>query len=864
VAITSDSIGLLFRAKGDTDDAKKAFSDLRTNITGDVDAIESKGKTGFSGLAQSMGLSEGAAVGLAAGVAVAAAAIVAAVSAAISLSVGLFNLTKSASEYGSEIKDASDKTGLSASTLTTLKYAADNAGSSLETVTSGTAKFAKLIGEASDGNVKAQKTLKELGVTSKDLNTALSEVTKTIFDAKDGTEQIVIAQKAFGKSGADLIPVIKQFGGDLAAAQKEAERLGITLTEKDIKASDDFGDALGLLGAQAKTASVAFTSDLMPVLTKFFTLSSEWYGRNQDEVRLWGFAIARTLEYTVDIFSKAFKTISDHAEGLRIYLAGITFGLSELAIAAAKITREGFKRQYDAQESHGEAGGSATGSSFVPGGSKGAGKARSGKSDAEKQAEADLKAQLDLQKLALKQLEDEYKETLKHIREEFKKTGDDNALVKAADAALTKFREATQVANDLLNDLERQAAGSQTDNQEKLTTQQQMERVRALNAFITDEVDKTNKLIVDANQKKANELLQIEQKLANNLKAVQLTVSDNAVKTAEESWDKQINDLQGFNDEQNRMRGEAYNDLVILFTAQRDGRLQDLDIEYQAEKAKIEKEVTDKTAQLDLLQKLDELYKGKALLTQEEFEKKKQEIEDKYAIPVTPGEEKGGTGFLSGVINGLGTSIDDMLKKVEPLKGIGNIIGSQFQLIAQGVGNAVKAFVLFGTAGGSFRKFAAEIIASVAQMAIVQAVWELAQGFAMLALTYFTGNPKYAAAAGAHFTAAAIYGIVGGAAAIAGRFTAGDKFKQESAGAYGTAGGGTGSQSNSGQGKSNNGGVYSSQEDQIVEVGRNAPGGLRTEVVLTVKDKSDWFAQMFKVEMGKNGLVRQLVQDANT
>jgi hypothetical protein len=173
VAITSDSIGLLFRAKGDTDDAKKAFSDLRTNITGDVDAIESKGKTGFSGLAQSMGLSEGAAVGLAAGVAVAAAAIVAAVSAAISLSVGLFNLTKSASEYGSEIKDASDKTGLSASTLTTLKYAADNAGSSLETVTSGTAKFAKLIGEASDGNVKAQKTLKELGVTSKDLNTAL-------------------------------------------------------------------------------------------------------------------------------------------------------------------------------------------------------------------------------------------------------------------------------------------------------------------------------------------------------------------------------------------------------------------------------------------------------------------------------------------------------------------------------------------------------------------------------------------------------------------------------------------------------------------------------------------------------------------
>jgi hypothetical protein len=163
VAITSDAIGLLFRAKGDTDDAKKAFSDLRTNITGDVDAIETKGKTGFSGLAQSMGLSEGAAAGLAGGVAIAAAAITAAVAAAVSLSVGLFNLTKFASEYGSEIKDASDKTGLSASTLTTLKYAADNAGSSLETVTSGTAKFAKLIGQAAEGNEKASENVKGTG-----------------------------------------------------------------------------------------------------------------------------------------------------------------------------------------------------------------------------------------------------------------------------------------------------------------------------------------------------------------------------------------------------------------------------------------------------------------------------------------------------------------------------------------------------------------------------------------------------------------------------------------------------------------------------------------------------------------------------
>jgi hypothetical protein len=145
-------------------------------------------------------------------------------------------------------------------------------------------------------------------------------------------------------------------------------------------------------------------------------------------------------------------------------------------------------------------------------------------------------------------------------------------------------------------------------------------------------------------------------------------------------------------------------------------------------------------------------------------------------------------------------------------------------------------------------------------MAIVQALFELAQGFAMMALTWFTGNPKYAKSAGDHFIAAAAFGMIGGVAAVAGRFAAGNEFKKESSGAYGTApssGGG-----GSGQSSGNKGGVYSSNEDVVIEKGRNAPGGFRQEVVVTFKDKSDWFAQMFKVEMEKNGVVRGLVVDA--
>ena len=121
--------------------------------------------------------------------------------------------------------------------------------------------------------------------------------------------------------------------------------------------------------------------------------------------------------------------------------------------------------------------------------------------------------------------------------------------------------------------------------------------------------------------------------------------------------------------------------------------------------------------------------------------------------------------------------INDALKQTGAWKQIGNILSSSFNSVANAVGNAVKAFVLFGSAGGSFKKFAAELIASLSQMAAVQAVFEVAMGFAALARGWF-GDPKAFAEAKMHFISAAVFGAVAGVSAIAGRAVAGDSFKE--------------------------------------------------------------------------------------
>jgi hypothetical protein len=76
---------------------------------------------------------------------------------------------------------------------------------------------------------------------------------------------MTLAQKAFGKSGADLLPFIKSFDGDLPGLIKKAKELGITMTDEDAAAADQFGDQLDTLTGQIKNTTFSFGKELMPV-----------------------------------------------------------------------------------------------------------------------------------------------------------------------------------------------------------------------------------------------------------------------------------------------------------------------------------------------------------------------------------------------------------------------------------------------------------------------------------------------------------------------------------------------------------------------------------------------------------------------
>lgn len=159
---------------------------------------------------------------------------------------------------------------------------------------------------------------------------------------------------------------------------------------------------------------------------------------------------------------------------------------------------------------------------------------------------------------------------------------------------------------------------------------------------------------------------------------------------------------------------------------------------------------------------------------------------------------------LRDVFDSIGESVTDLASKFAELIGIGeefSILSAQiaqqiggamagaFDQFANALGQTVSNWVLLGETGPAvMRKILAQALASLAAEAAVNAIKELALGFATL---FF--NPAESAS---HFVAAGLWASIGGVAAIAGRGVAGDLFKPKTAT---TGSGGRGTSERSGE-----------------------------------------------------------------
>lgn len=178
-----------------------------------------------------------------------------------------------------EMGKAAQKFGVGVEELSRLNYAAKLSDVSLETLGTGLRALSKNMLAASDGSKAAGKLFADLGVSVTDSagkmrssEAVLQDVADVLSKMPDGAEKTALAMKVFGKSGAELLPMLNGGKTGLQAMAEEANRLGVVIDAKTAKSAENFNDNLTRLGAAMGGLVMQITAALAPTLEKL----SQW------------------------------------------------------------------------------------------------------------------------------------------------------------------------------------------------------------------------------------------------------------------------------------------------------------------------------------------------------------------------------------------------------------------------------------------------------------------------------------------------------------------------------------------------------------------------------------------------------------
>ena len=196
--------------------------------------------------------------------------------AALVAGTAAFAFTKSIADANMTLITLAEKTGISADTLKQYTYVADATETSVDAIATGFKKLSTSMFDAASGNKEQAKLFKALGIEVKDSNGQLRNAESVMLDVADRFKGIddeatksALAVKLFGKSGTDLIPMLNTGSEGIRGLTGEARALGLELSEKTVKQTLAFDEAMDKSGAAMTALKDILGNEMMPMFTQF-------------------------------------------------------------------------------------------------------------------------------------------------------------------------------------------------------------------------------------------------------------------------------------------------------------------------------------------------------------------------------------------------------------------------------------------------------------------------------------------------------------------------------------------------------------------------------------------------------------------
>jgi hypothetical protein len=337
-----------YQAREFAKDVKQSFSEIGESIKGmasELGLLSPAMSGAVSGMLNALGpltgnvktASQGLGVLAAAGAGVGLAAIALAAHTA-ETAEKLYNLTQA--------------TGLSVSTLSGLSLVAKTVGVDTEQLGRGLERMARSAFTAAQTGSTTNNAYRTLGISILDTNGKLrsqsdifSDVATKFSAMENGTTKTALAMQIFGRSGAELIPVLNLGGEKVNEMVGHLTKLGAVITDDVAEASEELRQKIQLLGAGFTGVENRLLTALVPALSVFTNQLISGLENGQGQLTAFINGIADVAKVVLNVFQivgavigligQAFQFTAEEAITLGRTLGGVYERLSKGDIKGA-------------------------------------------------------------------------------------------------------------------------------------------------------------------------------------------------------------------------------------------------------------------------------------------------------------------------------------------------------------------------------------------------------------------------------------------------------------------------------------------------------------------------------------------------
>lgn len=182
--------------------------------------------------------------------------------------------------------------------------------------------FQKAMSKLSVGVLNGNQALVAMGIQTRGADGSLMstrEIVGQVADKfatyEDGVAKTALAIDLFGKSGAELIPVLNAGGDSLNEYDKIAKQLGLTINSETAAAAEKFNDTMELVGLGSRGIATQIAAQLLPTLQNLSAVFLETM-TSGNALEVTANAIANSLKFIVSAAYTAYYAIKDFSQAL--------------------------------------------------------------------------------------------------------------------------------------------------------------------------------------------------------------------------------------------------------------------------------------------------------------------------------------------------------------------------------------------------------------------------------------------------------------------------------------------------------------------------------------------------------------------